>query len=536
MKTHRCHRAPANQTGLRQRMLAALLGAEPRLDSRRLLCEQLERRYALHGMDWWGESTERYEYAATVVVEDTDSGFSQIRTLEVTNRSARPEPKFLDGFGIGDDSDFETVSDESQCNHSHGMNPEGEDGPGSFFDHGLMRGPIGSAKFPAALDTAKDSLKDDAFSKPQANIGEVFQPKLDLGKFDPPTSIATSNTTTSTLPISAKDTTAPLHPAAAQNSTRSSESTAVLYVPLRAIDFTNYSRGVNLETNIASSAGTASTAGVARSIPNSSPTSALASRADSSPALGGLKSEAATIASQVSPGGRTNLSTTDLSWANGIGEDDGRSASPGNSWQRSLPGTASEYASTSENKAEGLLSELRSVIEKVANDRVAEKAATDANRRHHSSLDTRNVDEFFGSNRRHQLFDDGMLELAATTERLSVRVDSAESTNHVLNDSQPRTQLIASLELNREFELAGQSVDSIKSLVDPTARNHDTILAAKDFGNWNDDFRSTADLSVKPVDVESSLWQRSILPLSFLAIGSLLARSRKKYNARRARE
>ena len=535
MKTLRSNRGPANKTTRRQRLAATLLGSRSHFDSRRLLCEQLERRYALHGMDWWGESSDRFEVSETPNFDDIDSGssFAHIRTWEVANRSFRPEPKLTEfklseRFATGEGSVFEDRSDEKPCDHSFGMKGEGEYSPGSFFDQGWRSGPSGSAKAASPNDSANDSLKNDGFSKPPANIGEPAQPKPVIGEVARPQ--LTNSQNTGAGPTSpAKETPQP-RPASVQSSTRTLDSTNVLGFVIRAIDFTSNSRGLGSDTNSTNSAI------VARSIPNSSSASAApssAARLETSPTLTSLKPEAATTSSQSTAVGRANLSSSDSVRLNGMSKDSERSLSLSNSWQRSLPGTASDSASTEKSESDGLLSELRSVIEKLANDRAEQKADLDSTRRQGQSLDSRQVDEFFNSDRRQYAFDDGMLELAATTERLSRSTAAVDRSNQVSNDMPHRSQLIASLELNREFDLAGQSMDSLKSVVDPTSRIHSARVAAEDRSHGNEEFSSN-NAATKPVEAEASVWQRSILPLSFLAIGSLLVRSRKKYREHRS--
>ena len=55
-----------------------------------------------------------------------------------------------------------------------------------------------------------------------------------------------------------------------------------------------------------------------------------------------------------------------------------------------------------------------------------------------------------------------MLELAATNEQLSTSMVLVDGVVDMTGQAQHRSQLIASLELNREFDLAGQSVQSLQ--------------------------------------------------------------------------
>ena len=167
----------------------------------------------------------------------------------------------------------------------------------------------------------------------------------------------------------------------------------------------------------------------------------------------------------------------------------------GNSWQNDRPGTTADGSTKSKHDTDGLFSELRAVIEKLANDQAAGKAGPGSSARTNGSLGSRATEELFSSNRQ-RMFDDGMLELAATNQPLSTVVAAGHVAGPLAGEIH-RSQLIASLELNREFDLAGQSEQSFKSVIDPATRVHDASLAAEESGNWNDQFSASAGLSAQ---------------------------------------
>ncbi len=196
-------------------------------------------------------------------------------------------------------------------------------------------------------------------------------------------------------------------------------------------------------------------------------------------------------------------------------------------WQRSSQRTPTSSDSTSASDAEGLQDQLRSVIDKIASERATEKLS--AERKADSSSSDRLHGQFAGIDKRIMPVADGMLELAPATDRLTPIISEAGDAARLVNTLPHHTQLFASLELNREFELAGPSVDSAQLSMDTALPIERVNLVAEVINDLADQPNGSSEADVDRMVGESSWWQQSLLPLSFLAISGLLIRSRNRY-------
>ncbi len=82
----------------------------------------------------------------------------------------------------------------------------------------------------------------------------------------------------------------------------------------------------------------------------------------------------------------------------------------------------------------------------------------------------------------------------------------------------------------REFDLAGRQLGTIDQLADPEKMLTETTaqaLAAVDY--WHEHTHSDTQIANDKVDGKNSVLNRSLLPLSFLAITGLLISSRRRY-------
>lgn len=545
MKTRHDHRVQNNRSSnARWTLLRWLSGAvttlSGRYDARRLLCEQLERRYALHGMGWFDGSFEHNESRDLRNEYDNGAIAGSVRSYKFESTySAESESAFAQSFSFGEaTSNLDTnTSEEAEvdCDHRRGqggMRAEAEggsinwfrpQGPGASIG---LHGPLSSnaTKANANFDKPEDKLIDAGNasnakpagsndSKPlQIGLGQVTSSSggsVGFGNkgFDPPTTNGPFNASGGSSGVPASNT------AVAQIADRlGSAATATkstLVIAIDSLTSQNSNQHFNPEGKALLSADSS------------------ANRSTATPLQNTVKAETNSPTAPTT----TNLrATSNLVSANVTASDSAEGgwlihSSTLSSTQRTSRNVDANSTSLSDNQTDCLLEQLRSVIDKLASDRQTDRQ--DADSRLRGAIGNESIHDFASAARRHSSTSDGMLELAAATDEL---IPTAITTYgvEVQTGNQHRSQLLASLELNREFELAGQTVDTLHSVVDPSTRVDAGQQAALATLQWVDGDAMASESPDSGV-TEGFVWQNALLPLSFLAVGGLLIASRKRF-------
>lgn len=575
MTSHHNKRVRNEHSTLRRRLMQALSTARAHNQSRRLLCEQLERRYALHGMGWYDHSTDHsmiqpYDdaYGGSLgAVTSTMHSPSNHSKAESVARWESTDDYDTDSYGMVDRAATEYSTDELQsldgeCDHQQsaggrstsGLRPEAE-GPAG----GMFHSQLGSGSNPGAVRESLGGLRPQTGSGFPQNSVSKPEPKIEDSKLNLPAS--GSNAPLGSKPSDLESIIVPvtvpkmttgdsiriITPAGNESvpggsivAGASGLHPSVSNSPVSASDFVGSafktaSVGVTSQSAVNSNS-TFSSNSNAKSF-NASEQSSNTSRGVA-PTLSSNKVEPSSVASTTSTVFRSSsvvenansVRSTSMSAVDALitrlstFEIDARSA-------------AKESASLSDAQTDSLLNQLRSVIEQIASERPADRSDAVLSFRLNASSQGQSED-FANALRRQSASDDGMLELAASTEKLTPNTSiSEESTSDQRSgdhfEEHHRSQLLASLELNREFELAGQTAEAFGTVVDPEINDGSSQRAIEQIAQWTSagkaaiasggsEMKDAAD-----VPSEGSIWQRSLAPLSFLAIGALLIRVRK---------
>ena len=287
MKIHRSTRAKAKSSILRRWLGKTMQVSQSPIDSRPLLCERLERRYALHGMGWLSESSERFEYTEVEYGEDADSGnrFAQVRSWQTAyETSVRPAARYRDSYAVGEASAFEaSIEDmfDEPCDRTHGLKPEAE-GPGSIFSRGFS----GVGETTRSL-LGSGSIYDQLSTKPQPKFSDWNPPKFDLSKSDPIGLHEANTSVNTTASHVANDTALQVH-VTVQTSGSTIGPTSTAPTTPRLIDFTAGGRGLATTQS-------ASVSPIGRN--SFTPSTSVVNRADASPSLTNSSAQVTMLAS-----------------------------------------------------------------------------------------------------------------------------------------------------------------------------------------------------------------------------------------------
>ena len=550
MKTRR---TPTRKSTVSRWLVSVVMPSRNPIWSRPLLCEPLERRYAMYGMGWFEDSfagNNIHQSNSYYAYGDAEEA-AQVWTFHSSGQTnARPEPKLTDNFGsnsasndlatddlsTGDSSLDDSTSgnaDDDLCEHhsSHLGPGEGESNGSSrpVLDHGSQ-----PSTRPGLGDARPDGIKPDLTpfdpnkfetAKPEPKI-EV--PKVSSGPGD-------SNVVSSNNGLGK-----PASPPAG-GATSTSSSTIVPNSPIRtdvSIGLGSFfalfgNSGSNSLTPTA--AGPESTLSSRPSAENSSPATQL--RNDATPLMSGLRADAATASGSLSTVKDSTAASNATQPTSARLSSDNAIAHSNTQVEHNLNKSTMRADSTSpseSNASHGLLEQLRAVIDNLASERQTDRVNA-ADHRATKSIEDNVNSGLADANRQPTLAEGGFVELESSAEDLALNIPTANSAQYINEIHQHRGQLIAALELHREFDLAGQTVEA-SDIVVPYGNVDHAQLAAADFGRWSEQITSQDDLAAVEGASSGSLWQQALLPLSFAAAGGLLLHSRKKYRKNKANE
>lgn len=521
MNSRHHNRVYNSRSVLRRWLAGAIASTRSPLEPRRLGCERLERRYALDGMGWFDESFQASEYQETSHrYGQSESGQNAIvRSLDRPGQMPAATQSRFHQDALDEDGAEVQVFDESllndlaedDCERPRGMRGEGE-GPGDLPARLGQRPGMGLSSRPLEASSAQPEPKLDSVQP----VGNRTRGPLELNEPARPVQ-------DHAIPGTAADASKPTLPSGSSD------------IPHFVVVVTNQAR-----TGLIDALGTGDNIRLPTTTQNehSSFASGAAVDLSSGGAIKGLNSNQ-TGAAVVSNAAllRTNGDSSSESSKSfslntvqiGDGSAHDRLAATTNLSTRTVTDSSSTVADT---ESAGLLKQLRSVIEKLASESQADKPETDSGNRLHSSRSSVQSGQFVSAHRKQIIVEDGMLELAAATDKLvssSLIVGNGTSSNHA---AQHRSQLLASLELHREFDLAGQATHAIENVVDPTQPLNYAQDAAKTVAQWSVQRSPSAGDSADQAQSSGSLWQRALLPLSFLAIGGILLKKKNRATQR----
>lgn len=513
--------------------------------ARPLVCEPLERRYALDGMGWMDGADDVWEYRQTTVVypDGSSADVIQVRAWNhVAHHATRPEPKLTSGFSgrylvydqyvLGEGEDFGDYTEADDCDHPLAGLGRGEGeassdlGGRDFGGRDLHRTPLGDS---IRGDLSPGSRNGNDPTRSNNIAGSNSQHQLDLAPsahellsiaaaqlaLTLPASVATASTTHSNSVSSPAATTGPtvaLGPTANPTQTTGID-----------IQLSNFLASMNARSN--SSEATSGARQTASVRVNGGELGSFSSRDGATPALVIPKAEIAATASQAVSNARQ---TTAGHWQMDSHASDNLhefSSLVGSHTRDRSPGSWHNSGQDNSGQTDGVLRKLQSVIDQLANRRQTDKADAPWNKNN-----GRPGDGYVESTAsRVGGVNDGLLEFAPGAEKLPVVSVPLDQVSQVATHPYDRGQLIAALELNREFELAGQSMPLIRSVIDPAKLLEQANLAADEIHQDDSQIDALPEPTVDGTPAEATLWQRTLLPLGFLAIGGLLIRSRQKY-------
>ncbi len=493
---------------------------------RRLNCEPLERRYALHGVSWFDGADCDVTHVTTIVTEDgTTYRLAHVRSLGTNGQWARPEPKITDSPNASDVQDPSTDIDA-----------DGEDDSLASCDRPQPKGLMGEGEPPTF-----DPLDGRGGSRPgpTGHAGIELEPShapprasspATQTEASHPAANSTSGSSVNATPVDGGKSLGTAERGPAKNSSAqsfaASTSNGLSSIGLPGLTITLGSvNSLSVGNALGASAGSGASTPVA-----SQTRSSVSASPSASPATTSLGNESITTSQHAANALR---SSTASSASHSISASSEHSATAirsshshatlGDSWVRANSTEASESSALAGRDTERLLERLQSVIDSLASDRPVDKADASHERTAHS--------------KRHGFSDqlpiiadeasthtDGMLELTAVG-KLEATVGKEGSA--VSKEAAYRSQLLAALELSREFELAGQAVQSLQKVLDPTARVTAARSTADEVANWGHADSTSATSSPGGDASQTPLWQRTLWPLGFLAIGGLLIRRRR---------